>query len=51
MPLFGKGTKSPAEVVRILKDGILVLQRGGEPKKQEKAMVGVKLLTYHNKPN
>jgi len=41
MPLFGKGTKSPAEVVRILKEGIMVLQRGGDPKKQEKAMEDV----------
>jgi len=38
MPLFGKATKSPTEVVRILKDGLLTLERGGDGKKQEKAL-------------
>ncbi|XP_023323817.1 protein Mo25-like [Eurytemora carolleeae] len=41
MPLFGKGTKSPAEVARILKDGLLVLEKGGDGKKQEKAQEDV----------
>eukprot|EP00088_Acartia_fossae_P061012 TRINITY_DN7322_c0_g2_i1.p1 TRINITY_DN7322_c0_g2~~TRINITY_DN7322_c0_g2_i1.p1 ORF type:complete len:340 (-),score=72.30 TRINITY_DN7322_c0_g2_i1:205-1224(-) len=41
MPLFGKGTKSPTEVVKVLKDGLLTLQKGGEQKKQEKAQEDV----------
>jgi len=38
MPLFGKSTKSPTEVVRNLKEDLLVLEKraGGDPKKMEK---------------
>ena len=46
MPLFGKGTKSPAEVVRILKEGLLTLEKGGDGKKQEKAQVSCKNVWY-----
>ena len=35
MPLFSK-TRSPAEIVRNLKDALTTLERGGETKKQEK---------------
>ena len=31
MPLFGKSTKSPAEVVRNLKEALLVLESKGSP--------------------
>ena len=37
MPLFGKSTKSPSDVVRNLKDALLTLEKGGQDtKKQEK---------------
>ena len=37
MPLFGKSSKSPTEVVRNLKDDLLCLEkRAGDPKKLEK---------------
>jgi hypothetical protein len=38
MPLFGKSSKSPTEVVRNLKEDLLVLEKraGGDPKKMEK---------------
>jgi len=38
MPLFGKSSKSPNEVVRILKDDLLILEKGGENKKLEKVL-------------
>jgi len=41
MPLFGKASKSHNEVVRILKDGLITLDRGGDGKKQEKAQEDV----------
>jgi len=37
MPLFGKSTKSAAEVVKLLKESLAVLEKGGADKKQEKA--------------
>nr|ACO14798.1 Mo25 [Caligus clemensi] len=37
MPLFGKSSKSPAEVVRSLKEALLTLEKGSDGKKQEKA--------------
>jgi len=38
MPLFGKSSKSPSDVVRNLKDALLTLEKGGQDaKKQEKA--------------
>jgi len=37
MPLFGKSTKSPGEVVKLLKENLAVLEKGGDGKKQEKA--------------
>lgn len=37
MPLFGKSSKSPTEVVRNLKEDLLVLEkRASDPKKLEK---------------
>ena len=37
MPLFGKSSKSPSDVVRNLKDALLTLEKGGQDaKKQEK---------------
>jgi hypothetical protein len=41
MPLFGKSSKSPNEVVRILKDDLLILEKGGENKKLEKVIVSL----------
>ena len=41
MPLFGKATKSPVELVRVLKESLLVLEKGGDGKKQEKAQEDV----------
>ena len=37
MPLFGKSAKSPTEVVKLLKESLTVLEKGGDGKKQEKA--------------
>lgn len=37
MPLFGKSSKSPTEVVRNLKEDLIVLEKGGDAKKLEKA--------------
>lgn len=37
MPLFGKSSKSPVEVVKVLKESLSVLEKGGDGKKQEKA--------------
>ena len=34
MPLFGKSSKSPVELVRVLKESLLVLEKGGDGKKQ-----------------
>jgi len=39
--LFGKSTKSPTEVVRQLKENLLVLEKGADGKKQEKAQEDV----------
>jgi len=36
MPLFGKSSKSPTEVVRNLKEDLIVLEKGGDQKKLEK---------------
>jgi len=38
MPLFGKSSKSPSEVVRNLKDSLLVIEKGGDQKKMEKVI-------------
>ena len=44
MPLFGKSSKSPSDVVRNLKDALLTLEKGGQDaKKQEKV--------WHLRPN
>lgn len=37
MPLFGKSSKSPVEVVKVLKESLTTLEKGGDGKKQEKA--------------
>ena len=37
MPLFGKSSKSPPEVVKLLKENLTTLEKGGDGKKQEKA--------------
>lgn len=42
MPLFGKSTKSPAEVVKALKEAVNALERGD--KKAEK--VGSKIMVF-----
>ena len=34
MPLFGKASKSPVELVRVLKESLLVLEKGTDGKKQ-----------------
>ena len=36
MPLFGKSSKSPVELVRVLKESLLVLEKGGDGRKQVK---------------
>jgi len=41
MPLFGKSSKSPTEVVRVLKENLNTLEKGGDGKKQEKAQEDV----------
>ena len=42
MPLFGKSSKSPGEVVRNLKDAFITLEKGGQDaKKQEKVILDV----------
>ena len=45
-PLFGKSSKSPTEVVKALRESLNTLEKGGDPKKEEKAQeeVGSKLL-------
>jgi hypothetical protein len=37
MPLFGKSSKTPTEVVKLLKEALATLEKGGDGKKQEKA--------------
>jgi calcium binding protein 39 len=37
MPLFGKSPKSPIDVVKVLKENLTLLEKGGDGKKQEKA--------------
>ena len=34
MPLFGKASKSPVELVRVLKESLIVLEKGADGKKQ-----------------
>ena len=34
MPLFGKASKSPVELVRVLKESLLLLEKGADGKKQ-----------------
>jgi len=41
MPLFGKASKSPVELVRVLKESLLLLEKGADGKKQEKAQEDV----------
>ena len=36
-PLFGKSSKSPTEVVKALRESLNTLEKGGDPKKEEKA--------------
>ena len=42
MQLFGKSSKSPAEAVKLLKESLILLERGGDGKKQEKALEEVR---------
>ena len=42
-PLFGKSSKSPTEVVKALRESLNTLEKGGDPKKEEKAQEEVKL--------
>ena len=44
MPLFGKSIKSPSEVVRSLKDCLIILEKGEGGKKAEKAVEDVSKL-------
>ena len=37
MPLFGKSSKTPTEVVKLLKEALATIEKGGDGKKQEKA--------------
>jgi len=41
MPLFGKASKSPVELVRVLKESLVILEKGADGKKQEKAQEDV----------
>lgn len=34
MPLFGKASKSPVELVRVLKESLVILEKGADGKKQ-----------------
>ena len=45
MPLFGKSSKSPPEVVKLLKENLMTLEKGGDGKKQEKAQECCRNLT------
>ena len=36
-PLFGKSSKSPTEVVKLLRENLTTLEKGGDHKKEEKA--------------
>lgn len=47
MPLFGKSPKNPIDVVKVLKENLTLLEKGGDGKKQEKAQeeVGKQLVT------
>ncbi len=42
MQLFGKSSKSPAEAVKLLKESLVLLERGSDGKKQEKALEEVR---------
>ena len=47
MPLFGKSSKSPSDVVRNLKDALLTLEKGGQDaKKQEKVSSWSHIIQY-----
>ena len=41
MPLFGKSSKSPVELIRGLKESLLTLEKGSDGKKQDKAQEDV----------
>jgi len=41
MPLFGKSSKSPTEVVKLLKESLTTLEKGGDSKKEGKAQEDV----------
>jgi len=41
MPLFGKSSKSPTEIVKLLKEGLTTLEKGGDSKKETKAQEDV----------
>jgi len=41
MPLFGKSSKSPTEIVKLLKESLSTLEKGGDSKKQDKAQEDV----------
>ncbi len=45
MQLFGKSSKSPAEAVKLLKESLVLLERGSDGKKQEKALEEVRYFT------
>eukprot|EP00092_Neocalanus_flemingeri_P044388 GFUD01049212.1.p1 GENE.GFUD01049212.1~~GFUD01049212.1.p1 ORF type:complete len:337 (+),score=78.89 GFUD01049212.1:80-1090(+) len=41
MPLFGKSTKNPTEIVKLLKESLTTLEKGVDSKKQDKAQEDV----------
>jgi len=41
MPLFGKSSKSPTEIVKLLKESLTTFEKGGDTKKQDKAQEDV----------
>ncbi len=53
MQLFGKSSKSPAEAVKLLKESLVLLERGSDGKKQEKALEEVRYFSlatpFHKK--
>ena len=50
MPLFGKSSKSPSDVVRNLKDALITLEKGGQDaKKQEKVNLLESVLYFSKK--
>ena len=43
MPLFGKSSKSPSDVVRSLKDALITLEKGGQDAKKMEKVISIGL--------